>query len=73
MASKIRKPALIPATPPGWKGTDNLLNDLNAKYGRRALSDKNVRALIRKESHGKVDVVEIGGEWRLVEKDTQPN
>jgi hypothetical protein len=69
LVSKGKKPALIPATPPGWKGTGSLLHDLNAKYGRRALNDPTIRARIRSESSGRVDVKEIDGEWQLIDGD----
>jgi len=73
MASKNDSGLPFPRTPPGWKKSGNLLYDLNKMYGRTALNDPKVRARIRKESKGKVDVKEIDGEWRLVEKGVQPN
>jgi hypothetical protein len=68
MASKSDGGLPIPRKPSGWKGSGNLLHDLNEKYGRAVLNDKDVRARIRHEYGQKVDVKRIDGEWRIVGK-----
>ena len=62
----------VPMTPPGWKGTGNLLRDIESMYGRSALNDSGVRARIRQEFKGQIEITKLDGEWRIEHKSKRP-
>lgn len=63
-AGKVRLP--IPTRPPGQRLTGDPLHDLNALYGGSALHDPSVRAKIRRDTKGQVEVKRIDGKWQAV-------
>ena len=64
-ALKLKVGLPIPRTPPGYKRTGNLLHDLSTMYGPTALNDSGIRARIRREYKGRIEVELINEEWQF--------
>ncbi len=65
-AIKLKRRSL-PSTP-GFKRTGNPLYDLNKIYGRVDLKDPGVRAKIRRDTRGQIEIKLVDGEWQPVAK-----
>jgi hypothetical protein len=62
----------LPRRPLGYERTGNRLYDLNRMYDRVDLNDPGVRAKIRRDTKGQIEIKMVNGEWRPVVKAGQP-